>query len=109
MALFWQWEPFGTSYFAHCVRVSDETCFSFVFFFSFFPFDRSHNITRQLDKYFPNLVTPENLLMAARLSTIPFTLAATVVAAEVRETGYLLIVALYVHAFARTHHEDTIE
>lgn len=54
----------------------------------------SHNITRQFDKYYPSLVTPDNLLMAARLSTIPFTLAATVVAAQVNETGYLLIVAL---------------
>ena len=54
----------------------------------------SHNITRQLDKYYPSLVTPDNLLMAARLSTIPFTLAATIIAAQVRETGYLLIVAL---------------
>jgi len=53
----------------------------------------SHNITRQLDSYFPSLVTPENLLMAARLSTIPFSLAATIIASEVRETGYLLIVA----------------
>jgi hypothetical protein len=54
----------------------------------------SHNITRQLDKWYPSLVTPDNLLTAARLSTIPFTLAATIIADQVRETGYLLIVAL---------------
>jgi hypothetical protein len=71
------------------------------FLFSCLPFDRSHNITRQLDKYFPSLVTPDNLLMAARVSTIPFTVAATIVAVQVRETGYLLIVALYVHTHAR--------
>ena len=56
----------------------------------------SHNISRQLDHWFPNLVTQDNLLMAARLSTIPFTLAATLIATNSQETGYLLIVALYV-------------
>jgi len=38
-------------------------------------------------------VTPDNLLLAARMSTIPFSLAAAIIASEVRETGYLLIVA----------------
>lgn len=31
--------------------------------------------------------------MVARLSTIPFALAATLIASEVRQTGYLLVVA----------------
>jgi len=53
----------------------------------------SHNITRQLDSWYPSLVTPENLLTVARLSTIPFSLAATIIASETRQTGYLLIVA----------------
>ena len=53
----------------------------------------SHNITRQLDSWYPALVTPDNLLTVARLSTIPFTLAATIIASEERQTGYLLIVA----------------
>jgi len=53
----------------------------------------AHNITRQLDTWYPNLVTPKTLLQAARLSTIPLTLAATLIADQVRETGYLLVVA----------------
>ena len=53
----------------------------------------AHNIVRQFDIYMPNLVTPENLLMAARVSTIPLTLASTIIADQVRNTGYLLIVA----------------
>lgn len=53
----------------------------------------SHNIMRQLDSYYPDLVSPKNLLTAARLSTIPFTLAATLIAWKVNQTGYLLIVA----------------
>jgi Na+/proline symporter len=60
----------------------------------------SHNIMRQLDAKYPKLVTPENLLNMARLSTIPFTIAATLIGAYYREsdnaagaTGYLLIVA----------------
>ena len=53
----------------------------------------SHNILRQFDSYYPDMVSPKNLLMAARLSTIPFTLAATLIAWKVNQTGYLLIVA----------------
>lgn len=53
----------------------------------------AHNIVRQLDVWFPNLVTPATLLQAARFSTVPLTLAATLIADQVRETGYLLIVA----------------
>ena len=55
---------------------------------------------RQLDWKYPDLVTSENLLMMARMSTIPFTLASTLIGAYYREsdnaagaTGYLLIVA----------------
>lgn len=60
----------------------------------------SHNLVRLLDGCFPNLVTPKNLLMVARISTIPFTLASTLIGAYYRSsqgassaTGYLLIVA----------------
>jgi len=59
----------------------------------------SHNIMRQLDGYIPNLITNDNLLLMARLTTIPFTLIATLIAAYYRSshsagaTGYLLIVA----------------
>jgi Na+/proline symporter len=53
----------------------------------------SHNVMRQLDCKWPNVVTSENLLMMARLSTIPFTLIASILAAYYKETGYLLIVA----------------
>ena len=54
----------------------------------------SNNIQRQLGKYFPALADSDNLLLAARLSTIPFSLAATIIAARVQKTGYLLVVAL---------------
>jgi Na+/proline symporter len=59
----------------------------------------SHNVVRHLDPFFPGLVTNENLLTAARLATIPLTLAATFIAAYYQSdnpagsTGYLLIVA----------------
>ena len=59
----------------------------------------SHNVMRHLDPFFPNLITDNNLLMAARLSTIPFALVSTLIAAYYRSshsagaTGYLLIVA----------------
>jgi Na+/proline symporter len=53
----------------------------------------SHNVVRQLGSVVPNLITDANLLNAARLSTIPFTLAATLIATYNQQTGYLLIVA----------------
>jgi Na+/proline symporter len=53
----------------------------------------SHNIVRQLDAVYPTLITVDNLLSAARLSTIPFTIIAAALAAFYQETGYLLIVA----------------
>jgi len=59
----------------------------------------SHNVIRQFDDCFPALVTPDNLLRMARLTTIPFTLASTLIAGYYRSshsaggTGYLLIVA----------------
>jgi len=59
----------------------------------------SHNILRQLDTWFPQIITPDNLLMMARLATIPCTLASTLVAAYYHSsrpgggTGALLIVA----------------
>jgi Na+/proline symporter len=60
----------------------------------------SHNLMRQLDFKWPNLVNSDNLLLMARLSTIPFTLASTLIGAYYRSsdsaagaTGYLLIVA----------------
>jgi Na+/proline symporter len=62
----------------------------------------ANNVFRQLDVVFPDIVNPDNLLIAARISTLPLTLAATAVAAFYRETkdahangstGSLLIVA----------------
>jgi Na+/proline symporter len=61
----------------------------------------SNNIFRQLDVFWPNLVTPENLLLTARVSTLPLTLISTMIAAYYRSsdkqtlnsTGSLLIVA----------------
>ena len=56
----------------------------------------SHNVMRQLDSYIPNLVTDRNLVLAARLSTIPFAITSTLIAAYYKSggaTGYLLIVA----------------
>jgi hypothetical protein len=55
---------------------------------------------RQLDFKWPGLVSSDNLLMSARLSTIPLTLASTLIGAYYRSsdsaagaTGYLLILA----------------
>lgn len=58
----------------------------------------SHNLMRQLDDFWPGLITSENLLNAARWSTVPLTLASTLIAAYFKTahsagTGYLLIVA----------------
>jgi Na+/proline symporter len=60
----------------------------------------SHNVMRQLDGFYPNLVTSKNLLFVARLSTIPLALTSTLIAAYYKNTGsaagatgYLLIVA----------------
>jgi hypothetical protein len=53
----------------------------------------AHNIVRQLDAVYPSMITVDNLLSAARLSTIPFTIIAASLAAFYQETGYLLIVA----------------
>lgn len=57
----------------------------------------SHNVQRQFGKWYAPLSDPENLLFAARVSTIPFALAAALIASQVQQTGYLLIVALYVY------------
>lgn len=54
----------------------------------------SHNVVRQFDPIVPGLVTNENLLNVARITTVPFTLAATLIASQQSgQTGYLLIVA----------------
>ena len=59
----------------------------------------SHNVTRQLDHWWPKLITPDNLLLMARLSTIPFVIASACIGSFYRSskssgaTGYLLIVA----------------
>lgn len=57
----------------------------------------SHNILRQLDAFYPNLITSKNLLLATRISTLPFTIMAACVAAynqsKTANTAYLLIVA----------------
>lgn len=59
----------------------------------------SHNLARQLDLLWPGFVTPRNLLLVTRFSTVPCTVAAALIAAYYRSsnpnsaTGYLLIVA----------------
>jgi Na+/proline symporter len=53
----------------------------------------SHNIMRQLDVKYPSLITPNNLLLMTRLSTIPFTIISVIIATKSQKTGYLLIVA----------------
>ncbi|KAL7531840.1 hypothetical protein ACHAXR_004270 [Thalassiosira sp. AJA248-18] len=63
----------------------------------------SHNIMRNLGSFLPfvssNLVTDENLLTVARIISVPFTIAAALIASFYRSshsagaTGYLLIVA----------------
>ena len=62
----------------------------------------SNNIFRQLDVVKPDIINPENLLLVARISTLPLTLVSTCIAAYFRSlddekaagsTGYLLIVA----------------
>lgn len=59
----------------------------------------AHNVVRQLDRWYPNFVTSDNLLQAARFTTLPFALASTLIAGYYRSsssnggTGYLLIVA----------------
>lgn len=59
----------------------------------------SHNVLRQFDEIWPHLVTPENLLVMARITTIPFTVISALIGSFYRSshsagaTGYLLIVA----------------
>jgi len=64
----------------------------------------SHNVVRNFGSFFPcigdkDLVSTSNLLMVARIMSIPFTIISTLVAAYYRSThsagatGYLLIVA----------------
>lgn len=63
----------------------------------------SHNIIRNLSSFFPcfsdTLITNENLLNVARITSIPFTITAALIASFFRSThsagatGYLLIVA----------------
>jgi Na+/proline symporter len=53
----------------------------------------SHNVVRQFDAMYPSLITPDNLLTSARISTLPFTIIAAILAAFYQQTGYLLIVA----------------
>lgn len=59
----------------------------------------SHNVMRHFGAFVPGLVTADNLLTVTRLSTIPLTLAASLIAAYYESdnpagaTGYLLIVA----------------
>jgi hypothetical protein len=53
----------------------------------------AHNVVRQLDAVYPSLITPNNLLFSARVSALPFTIIAAILAAFYQKTGYLLIVA----------------
>jgi Na+/proline symporter len=53
----------------------------------------ANNIVRQLERWFPRIASDANLLLSARLSTIPFCLAATLIAAYYKKgSAYLLIV-----------------
>jgi hypothetical protein len=71
------------------------------FFFCFY----SHNVARQFDYWYPSFVTSKNLLMMARLSTLPFTMASAFLASYSGQTGYLLIVAFdVVLATVGTYH-----
>jgi hypothetical protein len=49
----------------------------------------SHNIMRQFDPIYPNLITDDNLLQMARISTIPMAAIAAMVAAFNNKTGYV--------------------
>ena len=54
----------------------------------------AHNIMRQLNPWFPGLINNNNLVSMARLSSIPLTVASTLIATRSPgSTGYLLIVA----------------
>lgn len=61
----------------------------------------ANNVFRQIDSIFPHFIDGSNLVLCARLSTVPLTLGATAIAAFYRSnddhaagaTGYLLIVA----------------
>uniref|UniRef100_A0A7S2VEF1 Solute carrier family 5 member 8 n=1 Tax=Entomoneis paludosa TaxID=265537 RepID=A0A7S2VEF1_9STRA len=59
----------------------------------------SHNVVRQFDAWIPGLVTPDNLLLMARITTIPMTMVSAFLGSFYRSshsagaTGYLLIVA----------------
>jgi hypothetical protein len=61
----------------------------------------SNNILRHLDSWIPELVAPENLLLMARISSLPLTIISTIIAAYYRgsedhaagATGSLLIIA----------------
>lgn len=60
----------------------------------------AHNVARQLDAVFPNLITPKNLLTVARVASLPCTIMSACIAAYYHSTksaagatGYLLIVA----------------
>eukprot|EP00178_Gracilaria_changii_P012235 TRINITY_DN345_c0_g1_i2.p1 TRINITY_DN345_c0_g1~~TRINITY_DN345_c0_g1_i2.p1 ORF type:complete len:508 (+),score=44.46 TRINITY_DN345_c0_g1_i2:3314-4837(+) len=54
----------------------------------------SHNLLRQLSRWFPRALSRERLLLLARLSTLPFAIAAGAIASySASITGTLLIVA----------------
>jgi hypothetical protein len=54
----------------------------------------SHNVARQLDRWYPSFITEANLLRMCRLATIPTTIAAALIAClKPDKTGYFLIVA----------------
>ena len=59
----------------------------------------SHNLVRQLNYFYPDLVNDNNLVMIARVATLPLAIVSTLIAAYLNSahsagaTGYLLIVA----------------
>jgi Na+/proline symporter len=49
----------------------------------------SHNIMRQFDPVYPNLINDDNLLQMARIATIPMAAISAMVAAVNNKTGYV--------------------
>jgi Na+/proline symporter len=49
----------------------------------------SHNIMRQFDPIYPDLITDDNLLQMARIATIPMAAISALVAAFNNKTGYV--------------------
>jgi hypothetical protein len=54
----------------------------------------SHNVARQLDRWYPSFITESNLLQMCRFATLPTAVVAALIASlKPDKTGYFLIVA----------------